>query len=199
MHEFTWRSRQANRSIEIQRLRGVATTARALCDIHVTVFTVVALAVASDRMRSHTKKLPRIVHTTRDATNHLGSDAPLEMVQIETRLRVYCCLLSHVTAIEYTHCAVMRCAALYLSGVTCNDSVIVLLFRLVQLPLPRRRTQVRLKFSIFFANPIVMSRTPNPTTISREMMSQSTSKSESNSRSFILRVWPPVLTVQDSH
>jgi hypothetical protein len=137
MHEFTWRSWQAIRSIEIQRLRGVATTARALCDIHVTVFTVVALAVASDRMRSHTKKLPRIVHTTRDATNHLGSDAPLEMVQIETRLRVYCCLLSHVTAIEYTHCAVMRCAALYLSGATCNDSVIVLLFRLVQLPPPR--------------------------------------------------------------
>jgi hypothetical protein len=109
MHEFTWRSWQANRSIEIQRLRGVATTARALCDIHVTVLTVVATAVASDRMRSHTKKLPRIVHTTRDATNHLGSDAPLEMVQIETRLRAYCCLLSHVTAIEYTHCAVLRC------------------------------------------------------------------------------------------
>ena len=90
MHEFTWRSRQANGSIEIQRLRGVATTARALCDIHVTVFTVVASAVASDGMRSHTKKLPRIVHTTRDATNHLGSDAPLEMVRIETRLRAYC-------------------------------------------------------------------------------------------------------------
>ena len=194
MHEFTWRSRQANRSIEIQRLRGVATTARALCDVHVTVLTVVATAVVSDRMRSHTKKLPRIVHTTRDATNHLGSDAPLEMVQIETRLRIYCCLLSHVTAIEY-----IRCAALYLSGATCNDSVIVLLFRLVQLPPPRRRIQVRLKFSIFFANPTAMSRTPNPTTIAREMMSQSTSKSESNSRSFILRVWPPVLTVQDSH
>ena len=139
------------------------------------------------------------MHTTRDATNHLGSDAPLEMVQIETRLRIYCCLLSHVTAIEYTHCAVMRCAALYLSGVTCNDSVIVLLFRLVQLPLPRRRTQVRLKFSIFFANPTAMSQTPNPTTIARQMMSQSTSKSESISRSFILRVRPPVLTVQDSH
>ena len=90
MHEFTWRSGQAIRSIEIQRLRGVATTARALCDIHVTVFTVVASAVASDRMRSHTKKLPRIVHTTRDATNHLGSDAPFEMVRTETRLRAYC-------------------------------------------------------------------------------------------------------------
>ena len=91
MHEFTWRSWQAIRSIEIQRLRGVATTARALRDIHVTVFTVVASAVASDRMRSHTKKLPRIVvRTTRDATNYLGSDAPLEMVRIETRLRAYC-------------------------------------------------------------------------------------------------------------
>ena len=138
MHEFTWRSRQAIRSIEIQRLREVVTTARALCDIHVTVLTVVATAVVSDRMRSHTKKLPRIVvRTTWDATNHLGSDAPLEMVQIETRLRIYCCLLSHVTAIEYTHCAVLHCAALYLSGATCNDSVIVLLFRLVQLPPPR--------------------------------------------------------------
>ena len=171
MHEFAWRSWQANWSIEIQRLRGVATTTRPLCNVHVTVLTVVATAVASDRMRPHTKKLPKIVHTTRDATNHLGSDAPLEVVQTETRLRAYRCLLSHVTAIEYTHCAVMRCAALYLSGATCNDSVIVLLFRLVQLPLPRRRTQVRLKFSILFANPIVMSRTPNPTTISREMMS----------------------------
>ena len=90
MHEFTWRSRQANRSIEIQRLRGVATTARAICDIHVTVLTVAATAVVLDRMRSHTKKLPRIVHTTRDAKHHLGSDAPLEMVQIETRLRAYC-------------------------------------------------------------------------------------------------------------
>ena len=93
------------------------------------------------------------MHTTRDATNHLGSDAPLEMVQIETRLRIYCCLLSHVTAIEYTHCAVLHCAALYLSGATCNDSVIVLLFRLVQLPPPRRRIQARLQFSIFFAIP----------------------------------------------
>jgi DNA-binding IclR family transcriptional regulator len=90
MHEFTWRSRQANRSIEIQRLRGVATTARPLRDIHVTVLAVVSTAVVSDRMPSHTKKLPRIVHTTRDATNHLGSDAPLEMVRIETRLRAYC-------------------------------------------------------------------------------------------------------------
>ena len=110
MHEFTWRSWQANRSIEIQRLRGVATTARALRDINVTVLTVVATAVVSDRMRSHTKKLPRIVvRTTWDATNHLGSDAPFEMVRTETRLRAYCCLLSHVTAIEYTHCAVLRC------------------------------------------------------------------------------------------
>jgi hypothetical protein len=110
MHEFTWCSWQAIRSIEIQRLRGVATTARALCDVHVTVLTVMTTAVASDRMRSHTKKLPRIVvRTTWDATNHLGSDAPLETVQIETRLRAYCCLLSHVTAIEYTHCAVLRC------------------------------------------------------------------------------------------
>ena len=165
-----------------------------------TVLTVAATAVVSDRMRSHTKKLPRIVHTTRDATNHLGSDAPLEMVQIETRLRVYCCLLSHVTAIEYTHCAVMRCAALYLSGATCNDSVIVLLFRLVQLPLPRRRTQVRLKFSIFFANPIVMSRTPSPTTISRAITSHSTSKSESDSRSSMSRVWRLIMkTVQSPH
>jgi L-aminopeptidase/D-esterase-like protein len=48
MHEFTWRSWQAIRSIEIQRLRGVATTARALCDVHVTVLTVVATAVALD-------------------------------------------------------------------------------------------------------------------------------------------------------
>ena len=96
MHEFTWRFWQANRSIEIQRLRGVATTARALCDIRVTVLTVVASAVASDRMRPHTKKLPRIVHTTRDAKNHLGSDTPLEMVQIETRLRAYCTVAFYV-------------------------------------------------------------------------------------------------------
>ena len=146
MHEFTWRSRQANRSIKIQRLQGVATTARALCDVHVTVLAVVATAVVSDRMRSHTKKLPRIVvRTTRDATNHLGCHKPLG-IRRTTRdgtnrdtptCILYCCLLSHVTAIEYTHCAVMRCAALYLSGATCNDSVIVLLFRLVQLPPPR--------------------------------------------------------------
>jgi hypothetical protein len=123
MHEFTWRSWQAIRSIEIQRLQGVATTARALCDVHVTVLTVVATAVVSDRMRSHTKKLPRIIsahhsgchkplgirRTTRDGTNR---DTPTCIL--------YCCLLSHVTAIEYTHCAVLRCAALCCAMLRCT-------------------------------------------------------------------------------
>jgi hypothetical protein len=73
---ITWCSWQAIRSIEIQRLRGVATTARALCDVHVTVLKVVATAVVSDRMRSHTKKLPRII-----SAHHSGCHKPLRMPQ----------------------------------------------------------------------------------------------------------------------
>jgi hypothetical protein len=160
MHEFIWRSWQAIRSIEIQRLRGVATTARALCDVHVTVLTVVATAVVSDRMRSRIKKLPRII-----SAHHSGCHKPLGIRRTTrdgtNRDTPTCILLPSISCdsdwVLYTHCAVLRCAALYLSGATCNDSVIVLLFRLVQLPPPRRRTQVRLKFSIFFANPIVES------------------------------------------
>jgi hypothetical protein len=157
----------------------------------------VASAVASDRMRSHTKKL-----ITKNSAHHSGCHKPLGIrrtIRDGTNRDTPTCILLPSISCDSDWIHSLRCAALYLSGATCNDSVVVLLFRLVQLPPPRRWIQVRLKFRMFFANPIVMSRTPNPTTIAREMMSQSTSKSESNSRSFILRVCPPVLTVQDSH